>query len=581
LILKVPRIDLLLLANCSLSFDKSDIAFEPFDVAANQAFVDAVGMGHFGRTSLFASRIVVQMPLASLVFVQRNAPQVYALWSLEAGMVVLRMKDDSRNFFLRIARAVQATADRMPPADYLFRIRSLHDLHVMWRSGRLSAFDYILRLNGFRGRLFVDMDKYPVVPGEGSESPSFPTAMEVAEMIGQVSHVKMFLPRTGRNAIPAVNSVAVRQRLELGAGKVSEWAKALFGENCQREARVKISHIANIDGIHSCQQLSVCPGSSAIFYDNDSVVVVPEHGCELPCAENIAVTYRADQMALTILNYKTGAVLAQKVDPLFAFANHVAVSENGLFFAVDLTVGFAIVYQIDYGAKFDFHKLSMFSCSGVPQTIVSESDLVCVTACDDAVTVWNIRTGGTHRTIRMDAEVAALSFDPCYSYFMVATSQGGFCLDVNGNFLCQKLFEGVSIVTLTVFPLPASEIRRCAICGTADGKIWLASPRFDLGSIELKRLNSGHRAAIRDFVVHRSKRTFLSVDLHGIVYSWTAQGLLAPRMKPSLFLRCLTCNGRVRKCCRNCNRAFCERCLLQEIHGYKCILCNSVELSKL
>jgi hypothetical protein len=166
-----------------------------------------------------------------------------------------------------------------------------------------------------------------------------------------------------------------------------------------------------------------------------------------------------------------------------------------------------------------------------------------------------------------DDEVTAVAFDAAASALLVASRSRAMYMSADGDVLGEIALAGNAVVACRFLPLGIGETR--SVVGTADGKIFLASPRIDYAVIEVVQ-------PIREFLIDSSMRSFVSVDAAGEAFAWTAMGLPAQGLNISQLARCPRCGGRPVTSCMNCSRAFCETCMGEGSHGWLCLICHAV-----
>jgi hypothetical protein len=186
----VHREAFVVFVGAALTPDRTDFVFDVVDLAAQQFFVEAALLGHWGETHLFASRVAICVRFRTVLSVDGTADRMVRVCALDTGLFILKLVDQCPVFEARLARIEADAAD------------DEEDVVAAWRNGRLSAPELLLRVNGLRGRSFVDLERYPVFPDfeipDGKQI-SFP---ERAEVIARLAAVNPFYALT-RPARPA------------------------------------------------------------------------------------------------------------------------------------------------------------------------------------------------------------------------------------------------------------------------------------------------------------------------------------------------------------------------------------------
>jgi hypothetical protein len=215
-------------------------------------------------------------------------------------------------------------------------------LKGLWAAGRLSASDYLIRLNALHGRNFL------------TDPPLFPGGDALAYFIG---------PR----------AAMLRADLEHSPDAVSAFARSQFGVSGDRP-RDRLLHVGDIDCWHVCQRLSLTVGARRSFlFQDDSLIIISGRGERLPGPADTAVILQRERTTLLITNHRTYQICARVVDPALAFAKGLAVGETGLFAVVDLETGVSVAYRVGYGAR-EIARMGEFASPAIPQSVVSDRD---------------------------------------------------------------------------------------------------------------------------------------------------------------------------------------------------------------
>jgi hypothetical protein len=178
--------------------------------------------------------------------------------------------------------------------------------------------------------------------------------------------------------------------------------------------------------------------------------------------------------------------------------------------------------------------------------------------------------------LEFESEVTAVAFDASASCLFIATEGRALYASVNGDILSALSVGSEKVISVKCITIAIGETRRVAICGTATGKVFLASPRFDWATIETRELASLHSRAIREFIVDPRVKSFVSIDDGGTAFLWTAMGITTGGLNRALLPECPNCGARTAALCMNCSRAFCAACMDDGSHGCLCLVCNAV-----
>jgi hypothetical protein len=153
----------------------------------------------------------------------------------------------------------------------------------------------------------------------------------------------------------------------------------------------------------------------------------------------------------------------------------MAVGKYGIFFVLDLIIGFLVLCRLEYQpAGITFHEIARFDVS--PVSCVSDMNALVATYSEALLTLWHLSSGIVHRRLKFGASITAAAFDCGFDCLFVATVDRMAYL--NGEILCEiPLTIMVAVISCPVLPMGHS--KRCVVCGTKDGEIWLMLPVFE------------------------------------------------------------------------------------------------------
>jgi hypothetical protein len=537
------------LTSVTLAPDKTDVSFDSMDLMGLQFFIESVLMGHWGETTIFASRIVILVRFRSLVYTERMADGMINCVSLETGLFAIKPGEPCPLF----DAALKNLDDRLPPIDHLRRLRSDKEVIATWRAGSLSASDFVLRLNLLRGRSFVDLDRYPVFPAfdqldgfDVSSNTEFLTKSEVIDWLTPIQPFTFFsrlrtTPRQAgdlptRGLLPAdfyfhsiddasecTDPIVRRQALETEPSFL-RWVSHIFLLQLPGDAKPARTDVSRDPASFISRQLPIkLRQNASLLFNGDEVLSVRGIQRPLGALMDIDVTHDAALVAIAIQNYKKGDILHLRADQLLAFVSNISVGEFGLYFVADLTIGITIAFRVEYKpAMVSFGQISRFETDGTPFTVLSDRAAIAATFSGKTLVMWHIWSGVLHRTLKFAGRITAIEMDAAFNGLILATIHQLVYVTINGEVLCETEFQGNDRVTALKFvSFPMTDAVRVVFCGTSAGEVWVVIPDFRAKSFEMMKLASPHRSEIRDLLIHATKGVMLSADIGGAVCSWT------------------------------------------------------------
>lgn len=150
--------------------------------------------------------------------------------------------------------------------------------------------------------------------------------------------------------------------------------------------------------------------------------------------------------------------------------------------------------------------------------------------------------------------------------------------------------EDLTVTSIEVLSSPLNE--PFAIVGFKCGELLLASPRYDLGEIETKRLNSPHKSSIVSISINKmNKNGFAVVDSSKVVSYWSniESCNIHDKFCYTRFDKCAICKtNNAKYVCQSCNLGVCQNCYrladsnnnnqnAKQLFVNRCLLCSSIE----
>ena len=563
-------------------------------------FLESVFLGHWGQTTVFASKIVIRLPRSNVIHIHQLSENDLNFWSLSSGSFIARMR--KRNIVQLMNDVVPPG---MPPTPMLYHIKTLEEARYKYISQQISAAQALCVFNCLTGRSFSDLSKYPIFPyvdgRDWSKSPfdSFPQKDVIKSLLANCVpfdacaepslSMTTDLPATfyysanfweNANLPISTHEQVVKLRTIVECPEVMSWAAAAFNITGEIHRAERVNQwVSDLLRTQLPQKLSFDGSGGIVYYSTGETLiklpvlsVIPNH---LPW---MAVVLDRDMLCLSFINVKTGEVYFRKHSHLFIFASGISIAANGLMLAVDYKFGMTRVYRIFYKdhAPSSVRTCSIFGWNTKPKSIISGSDLVIASMCGPVLTLWSIFASTIHRVVTLDADIVCMAFDETVNSIWVMTQRKGIFMTVNGYILAEIEMTEI-VTTIKVVRLPREEPHRSAILGTEDGSIYTVTPNYHTRTVEMKKLPSPHTCAIKKISLHSSNKTFVSISRDGLVCSWNSLGLAGPRLALDVIAECCGCGAKPTIYCNSCNRGICAECAA----GAKPhVLCKDCQLSR-
>ena len=589
-------------------------------------FIESVFIGHWGSTFLFASHIVIKIPVNMIIWARIHLSDTVAMWSFKNGHFLLRFESPERlNATWNILEGVITQASGTLPSTVSYFMRDIGRIQRNPPQSRPSVIGYIAQVNGFNGRSFVDLEHYPYMPGLPTNTrlssilpfayydiqgcptgeipvnfyylPSFSSKLELGLLKSperepkRVTHVhskgrvslcvadirsSLDMPNVG----PEFAQMSrVRQYIEENPAEVMKWAHSKF------EKPFPLGEIrANVPTVCEPQILLFSHGINGQFKKGYTPVVVGDSIKEIP---RLSTRIRFDQsfyavinkmdLSLSIANLESERPWRRVLrDNYFAFASSIRATANGVFLAIDYEFGLTRVYRIIYvdDVPDRLNLLSDFSWSGACKSVISGVHWVCATARQVHVVLWDIVTGTVLRDFKPEpfTTVTAIDIDETCGDFWLATEKCGYVFNVNG-YLMARIELDRRITKIAVERQPISRNSRYAICGCDDGSMVIASPCVETKQADIRKLPSPHKAPIVDIVIQPDNQSFVSLDVSGNAFIWSGVGLVPPSVDIQCYRReCAMCGSMISGKCKRCGRPVCDVCLNG---GDTCVYCRA------
>jgi len=376
-------------------------------------FLESVFMGHWGSVSLFSSHIVIYMNTEQIIHSRILAPSVFEIWTFKNGHFILKVNKHFTNKVIHYFEDINKTSQsQLSNYCHLFKKKSIQEAYLSWRSLDISTDQFLLVVNAYVNRSFVDLNHYPFFPSFKSNEARVLSrvrkmSMNEKSMIPDSSHTiysmrrilpfayyykkindsrKIFEAETPASLyyttefykdmnglgmgdavlpeLPASYMNRHRDGLESSSsiGSTLVWITSHFGiqtiknhdinENTLFEYAEKPyqTNIGYLDGFHVCQQTNrECKSHQTLLFERDTVRKIRNLSARLEQDKPYFIKIDQRRLTLSILDKETKKrVFCTVVDSYLAFACSLSLSVNGMFLVVDFEFGLSRSYRILY-----------------------------------------------------------------------------------------------------------------------------------------------------------------------------------------------------------------------------------------
>ena len=585
---------------------KELIFVECMDSKMYHIFIEAVLLGDYGLTTLFASHIAIVIPLSSILYIHRHSSSSLALWTFNSGHFLLNFTPQALRqispFFDKINKVAM---DSFPIFNYLTTCSSNYNAYQKWIQRKLTTQQFLYTLNCLSGRSYADLSKYPYLPKSmdsefqpGERTTKLPgaaqtagllyrilpfryyahedriselaTVSEVPATILVVPEILMDMNSTGTDDLEnqklAVSlrrrSRKIRESLESAENNenVKAWVHSKFTINPPRSISVDSLKWEK----HLTGQVRKAPTGHSQPSD-----ALSEQLSQLIRIQSTVINISRRKSKLSIVNNVTDNEYYTEYNFIYGHAISISVSSDSVFFAIDFAFGLTRVYKVIFskGIPVTANCLSEFSAGSSPKSSVSSHEWVCATASGTILVLWEIVSGTVHRVIHFEDTVSAVSFDESSSSVWAAIGSRIVLIALNGAILAEtQISERVSALTRV-------DGETSAICGTDKGRLFVLRYDLEQEKISQTEMQSQHECYITKIVWQREVRRYLSVDVLGRVFQWNTEGTPETEVETSVFTSCAVCTNPTHTICQFCNKPICAQCRPGHLRGPNCRHC--------
>lgn len=563
----------LLLTYSSLSLSGDDLVFQSMtDTKFMHSFIESILIGNWGQVTLYASKIVIKVPLDSIIFVQRMN-DTFNIYSYANGF--FQIKCNKLELWRRFSKINETSATKLSPTPFLHLIKTKNEMIQQ----KLTTYQQILVLNGLTGRNACDLNNYPIIPRVIGRNFSIDKFIGFPNSNDILSRLHNVLPFT---------YFATREKSQSTEEPFNLFASPEFYTD-MNHGGANSSDIETNPYHHVLKIRQALENSSVVSWINDAfeVKLQPNQpSTEIPPITGTKVLYQKisnswsfanlspfseyllrsffiivepNRMQFKITDMNHCKSHFQNNDHLYLHVSKLAVSNNSMFVSMDYSFGITKTYKIIYNMNVPTDVVPIFTKSwkSEPKSIISGFDWICVTATDNVLTTWSIFSGKVHHTFEAESAIVALDMHEYNGIIWFSTEAQLAVLSLNGEIITSYKPEH-KITMISVFKKASANV---AILGYEDGSISFALLDMKNLKLDIIQLEKVHESPIIAIKIHYSNKVFISKDEEGNLYDWKGVGLNFGNVNPEIYESCALCSNKPTTWCSVCDRATCESCL--------------------
>ncbi|OHS96246.1 hypothetical protein TRFO_37602 [Tritrichomonas foetus] len=579
-------------------------------------FIEAVFNHQFGNTTIFSTRVVLIFSFTDLMKVQLTGSRCL-FWTFSSGHFVLNLNNENDISNNNGFKEMVSTSEKQLPSFLFFsKIEKLDELTKNWSDGNLTNEELLFYLNGISGYSFVDLQKFPKIPS-----------------VGQFKGVNSFIPSLlfdSNDNIKSTSSIFSLHEEELFLNQVNI-SKFIFKEfqiRLGKKSGQNTPLISDFEAFHISQQVKFFkinpqPKNNSItkltknqignmiervcFVKNSLKMFSPleflickDFVAEIDCNSMSFAIYKYNLKELNKEQGNFKVKIFSVIDHFFFYTKSINISSNGLFAVVDFDFGISRVYRIlytndhPYGIQFACD----FSFTKPVKSIISGSFSLVASLMTNQIILWDASNASIHRIIKLNEPIKIFNFDESDGIWIASNSrisyfsfnaeliaeislnilnnklENEYVNQIKNNSKCINTNENCIVTSLATCQSSMNE--SYAIFGLDDGRVGIASPRYDLKDIELKMLNSTHKSRITSINIQNNFGAFVTADADGKALFWSAIGANCEKLNIFHFEKCNICKTKPPKyICSCCNMAACIECGQSLYQSFMCKTCES------
>ncbi|OHS98267.1 hypothetical protein TRFO_35364 [Tritrichomonas foetus] len=558
---------------CSIASNSKN---EPINSDVVASFVRDSLNGFWGSFKLYERRIVLKIPINSILYFYQKNNACFTFWTLKNGIFTLDNIDEYGSELIN-----KIDYQNLSSFDFHTIIFNSKTLYNHWSETKISSSEFIIGANILNKHDYNDMRKFLFLPPKnltifGVTSPISETL--AANLSGHLIMGQTPFSNSFEN--PENDSVI----LEF-FHKSNQNLDNLMTERNLQFLQSKISFDSDI----LYQNIGETWPQWLILDQNSFINNLPPLTIRVSSQYPLFIIVDKGDLMIQLVHYQSKKRIFEMHSKIFGRASSIYISQNNLFFSVDFDNGITHIYRILYDKKlpFKFEFVREISFENRQQTVLNGNDLLAGTFSGKVFTIWPFYRNSNemnHYTINFENEICfAQSDDESGTFWLCDQLNSCFVYGINGELFAQTKFDK-NLSSFSVVPQPLSINKRCAICGFNDGSVSIISPELtpenelnhsnelnhrenesgkeQLVPINVKLLGKCHNSKITKIFFHPQIYYFVTLDICDRACLWTHKNSERPEIKDlENNSNCPICGQKASLFCFSCKRAICTECI--------------------
>ncbi|OHS98364.1 hypothetical protein TRFO_08959 [Tritrichomonas foetus] len=482
-------------------------------------FVKDVVNGMWGSSSvkLFERRILLKIPIDSILFLKEIKENEYCIWSIVSGYFIVKdlEKGNILSYFgtLNYSNVIKFESD-------------IQKVCNNYEKAKISDYEFLMNLNIQKGKVISEIQNFPILPKPFIDSKNNLIAA-LTEVVSENSH----LP------------------LSLEDDEISEFVKTQFQveiQNVNKQPKLEVNNYKSHKISELCSnkcKLDINPSTNQILPNlpKYSIRIFSNH------QSTFYIVANRSRMSLSLMsisnntqndNDKNQAYDLKKVyeekSPVFGRITQLNGSQNGLFFSIDFNYEISYAYRIVYNKNIPicFRFVRDISFDLGVKTSISGVDWMAVSQSGKKLFFWHLFRNTVHKILVFQNLINLIRIDDNFGIVWLILqnnkNENGNeietvrILSLNGEELgASNILNDKKVTALSVVNLPSHFTNRLAICGFDDGSLCFLSLNVKTYEMTILPLNSMHTRKITNISINELGNTFISCDQRGTSYLWS------------------------------------------------------------